>query len=325
MARRGEFQLIKELFAPLADQAHALGLTDDAALVSPDPGHVLVATTDMVVAGVHFLADDPPADVARKALRVNLSDVAAMGAKPLYYLQTLAIPASTTDSWLESYAGGLRADQAKFQVILVGGDTVATPGPLAINIVALGQVRAGMAIRRSGARPGDTVFVSGTIGDAALGLRVAQRRLEALDAAAAARLEARYRIPQPRTSLGPRLVGLANAAIDVSDGLIADLGHIAEESGVAISIEAGRVPLSVDARHLLDRDPTLLATIVTGGDDYELAFTAPVEAAAWIARLGTELAIPLSPIGRVRDGAGVEIVGADGKPLALGRGGHEHF
>ncbi len=321
-----EFALIAELFAPLARGApEALDLTDDAAVVGVPAGRRLVVTTDMVIAGGHFLADDPPALIARKLLRANLSDLAAMGAAPRAYLLALAVPRGTDEGWLRDFAGGLAEDQAAYGIHLIGGDTIATDGPLTASLTALGEVRAGGELRRTGARPGDLVFVSGTLGDAALGLEALRGEFPGLDAAGRADLVDRYRLPQPRLALGERLSGIAHAAIDVSDGLVADLGHICECSKVGAEIEAGRVPLSAAAKAALDAAPSLRPLVLTGGDDYEIAFTAGADAAAKVAELSAALGLPLTRIGRIAVGADVRVVDDAGAELSVGAGGYRHF
>ncbi len=329
--RRGEFETIAEVFAPLANDPAALGLADDAALLKPDPGHDLVVTSDMLVAGVHFFASDPPSQIARKALRVNLSDLAAMGAVPRVYLLAIARPDSCGDDWMNEFASGLAADQAEFSVSLVGGDTVSTPGPLSLAVTAFGQVRIGSALQRGGAGAGDLIYVSGTIGDAALGLATL-RGDHGLPASAPqmtethmAALRERYYLPHPRTGLGRRLVGLASAAIDVSDGLIADLGHICAASGLGAAIDAAEVPLSVSARTLLEAQPELLRIALTGGDDYELLFTVALENAAAVERAAAEASVGVTRIGAMSRGSGVRVRAADGNPLSLPSAGYEHF
>jgi thiamine-monophosphate kinase len=324
--RRGEFELIAAHFAPLAAGfPGAFGLRDDTASLSPPAGQDLVLTTDALVAGVHFLPDDPPDLIARKTLRVNLSDLAAKGARPLGYLLDAVFGPAIDDDWIAAFASGLAADQAEFGVSLLGGDTAATPGPTTLAITAIGTVAAGRMIRRSGAEPGDDIYVSGTIGDAALGLRVLDGRLPGLNEAAAEHLVGRYRLPQPRVALGPRLIGLASAAIDVSDGLVADLGHVAETSRCGAAIEAPRVPLSAAAAEALRGDAGLLAVMLGGGDDYEILFTAAPAAADALGRLAQELAVPLTRIGRVVVGEGVQVVDAEGRPIAVARAGWQHF
>jgi len=329
----GEFEIIRRFFAPLAAEAPgAFGLTDDAATLEVPAGQALVVTSDALVAGVHFLADDTAADVAAKALRVNLSDLASMGAAPLAYTLALALTRETGVEWLESFAAALAEDQKRFGVHLVGGDTVATPGPLTLTVCAFGCVARGGELRRSGARPGDAVFVTGAIGDAALGLIALTRGLAGVDAADCRALVARYRRPTPRTECGPRLVGLASAAIDVSDGLLADLGHICETSATAATIEAGRVPLSKAARAALAAGVGDWRDILAGGDDYELLFTAPAAAESALRALGEELSLPITRIGsidarRADDDANrlVRVADAAGRPVTLDALGYRHF
>ena len=318
MAGRGEFDLIAELFAPLATDPAALGLTDDGAVLSAG-GDDLVVVKDALVEGVHFLADDPPATVAQKALRVNLSDLAAMGARATHYLLALVRPARLDDAWLDAMVEGLKADQAAYGVSLLGGDTVATPGPLVLSVTALGRVPPGAALTRAGAAPGDDVWVSGTLGDAALGLGVLRGGWAPPEDAAAA-LVNRYRLPQPRLALGEALRGVATACQDVSDGLVQDLGHIAARSGVAVTLDADAVPLSDAARDA----PQALVAALTGGDDYELVFTAPPERRLQVQGLARTLALPLSRIGRTATGGGVVVLGESGAPLALDRRGWSH-
>src|SRR5215475_4793604 len=268
----GEFELIARYFRPLAaGQAGALGLTDDAALVDIPAGQRLVVTADALVAGIHFLPDDPPGRIARKALRCNLSDLAAMGAVPLAYFLTCCFPRGLTEAWLAGFAEGLAADQREFAVTLMGGDTTATPGPMTLSVTALGTVETGKELRRSTARAGDLVAVSGTIGDAALGYAIRCGRIAAGEGAEF--LLQRHYVPQPRIALGRRLVGLATSCMDVSDGLAGDLGHIAETSGLGAVIEAAKVPLSPAAQAIVSRDPHWLKTALTGGEDFELLFT----------------------------------------------------
>lgn len=317
---RGEFALIDELLKPLARGfPGALGLTDDAALVDVPEGRSLVIAKDAIVAGVHFFADDPADAVAQKLLRVNLSDLAAMGATPLAYLTVIARPRDLPDSWLEGLARGLARDQAHFALALIGGDIVSTPGPLLLSCTILGLVEQGRALRRSAAQPGDVIWVSGTLGDAALGLRVI-KGLAATEDEAFYLIE-RYRRPEPRLALGQRLCGLAHAAIDVSDGLLADLGHILEESKLGGRIEAERLPVSAVAHGM----PGWQEAALGGGDDYELVFTAPEAATPAIERLAGELALQLTSIGRIVEGRGLELVDAKGARLAVEGHGWRHF
>jgi thiamine-monophosphate kinase len=324
--RLGEFALIAKLFAPLAAKNEgAFGLKDDAATLRLPPGEELVVTVDALVEGVHFLRDDPAQLIAKKALRVNLSDLAAKGASATHYLLALSLPGWIDDSWLESFAAGLAEDQARYGVTLLGGDTTSTPGPLTLSITALGNIPAGRTLLRAGAKPGDLVFVSGTIGDAGAGLDILQGKTSGLPAAAREYLIQRYRLPEPRLALGRGLIGIASAALDVSDGLIADLGHIAEVSGVHVIIDAPSVPLSPELVSLWGRETHGLLRAATAGDDYELAFTAPAAARAAVADASRAACVAVSEIGRVEAGAGVELIDEAGRAIAVDRPGFTHF
>lgn len=320
--RRGEFQLIADLFAPLSRKcAGAFGLTDDAAVVDVPAGQSLVTTVDALVAGVHFLPDDLPDLIARKLVRVNLSDLAAMGAKPWLVFLAVALPHATTDTWLEGFARGLGEDCDEFAVSVAGGDTVATPGPATLSLTAIGLVPSGQALRRSGAQVGDLVFVSGTLGDAALGLKVLRGELIVDDLPADA-LACRYRLPQPRIGLGTRLPGLAHACIDISDGFVQDLGHLCRLSNVGAVIEAKAIPLSDAASAVPD---AALDAALGGGDDYELLFSAPAQAAPSIREAARAAGVQVTVVGRIVAGNGVSVIGADGEPLGLGHRGWRHF
>jgi thiamine-monophosphate kinase len=317
----GEFAFIAERLRPLAaGTPGALALRDDAALLDPPAGAELVLTKDAMVAGVHFLPDDPPGDVARKLLRVNLSDLAAMGAAPLGYLLALVRSRETSETWLADFCQGLAEDQTEFQIGLLGGDIVATPGPLALSLTAIGQVPKGAALLRSSARPGDDVCVSGTLGDAALGLKVLQGELS-VNAQARAHLTGRYRLPQPRLALGQALRGIAHATIDVSDGLLADLGHILETSGVGAELRAAALPFSAVARDVAGAREAALA----GGDDYELLFTAPPSRRGAIAALSRQLDLPLSRIGEIHVGTGIRVLDGAGHEIQVEHTGWQHF
>ena len=320
----GEFARIARFFAPLAAPG-ALGLLDDVALIDGPPGEQYVLKTDAIVEGVHFLPDDPPAQVAQKLLRVNLSDLAAKGAVPVGYLLVTALPSSRDDTWLEAFAAGLAEDQARYGIGLLGGDTVATPGPVTLSVAAIGRVAAGRAVLRRGALPGHRVYVTGTLGDAALGVMAAKG--EDLGVAAAERdfLVDRFRLPQPRLALGPRLVGLAAAMMDISDGLVADLGHICTVAGVAAVIEVERLPLSPAARAALRREPRRLAAVFGGGDDYELLFTAVPDTESRLAVLAREVGVPITMIGRIEAGQGVRVLARDGSTVTVEVAGYEHF
>lgn len=331
MARQrktGESEIIRRFFAPLAvAEPGSFSLTDDAAVLDLEAGHRLVVTSDSIVAGVHFPRQTPPEAIAAKLLRVNLSDLAAMGAKPRAYTLSVALPEDVDTDWLGRFSDSLAAEQASFEVTLIGGDTVATPGPLTLNVCAMGTVAEGCELRRSTARPGDAVFVSGTIGDAALGLRALGGELPDLSADQRKALIERYHRPRPRVELGIRLVGLAHAATDVSDGLVADLGNICAASGTGATLEADRVPLSPAGRAALGADRQRMATVLTGGDDYEILFTAPPRLSGTLDQLSRELDLPLTAIGRIdgERGGGVRIIDDTGADIVLAEGGYRHF
>jgi thiamine-monophosphate kinase len=314
-----EFALIARHFRPLAGDG-ALGLADDAALLTPPAGRQLVLAADAIVAGVHFLPDDPPETIGRKLLRVNLSDLAAMGAAPLGYLMTCGFPRGTGDAWVAAFVAGLAADQDMFGIRLLGGDTVSTPGPATFSLTIIGTVEPGRALRRHGARPGDDLWVSGSIGDGALGLLALTGRLRPDE-----RLARRYRLPEPRLALGQALAGLARAAMDVSDGLVQDLGHLARAAGCAAAVFAEKVPLSSAARASLAADPSLLQAILTGGDDYEVLFAADPAEAARVQAAADAAQTPVARIGRFLDGEGVAVLDGCGKELSLPKAGWSHF
>jgi thiamine-monophosphate kinase len=320
----GEFGRIRRFFAPLAGPG-GLDLRDDAALLACDAGHQLVVTVDAIVAGVHYLPDDPPDLVARKLLRVNLSDLAAMGARPRHYLLTTALPATLGDDWVEKFAAGLAKDQRHYDIDLLGGDSVATEGPAVLSLTAIGEVTIGAEIRRSGAQQGDEIWVSGTIGDAFLGLQVLRGGHPGLPVEQRTALIKRFQLPEPRVELGPRLAGIAHAMLDVSDGLVADLGHICEASQVGATVRLPHLPLSPAARQIVADHPDLPTQLVAAGDDYELLFTAAPEASGQVRRLSAELGLPITAIGIVEKGAGVRVVDAAGKPVPIATTGYRHF
>jgi thiamine-monophosphate kinase len=311
-----EFDLIARHFRPLAGPG-ALNLQDDAAVMQPPPGRELLLTADAMIGGVHFLPDDPPGLVARKLLRVNLSDLAAKGAQPIGYLLTLAAPRDTPDAWFAAFAAGLQADQQEFGVSLFGGDTTSTPGPVSLSLTILGSVPKGAAVLRSGAAPGDSVWVTGTIGDGALGLAAAQGRLSDPTGF----LLNRYRLPAPR--MGLHIAGIASAAMDVSDGLVQDLGHLCRASGVGAEIDAALLPLSQPAR---EAGPEWLPACLTGGDDYELLIAVRPDREQALKQAGESAGIALSRIGQFVAGARQVLVrGLDGKPMELRSPGWSHF
>ena len=324
--RRGEFDLIATFLEPLTGgDPRALGLTDDAAVVPQKTGCDTVVSTDTMVAGVHFLMTETPDIIARRLLRVNLSDIAAMGARPVGYFLNLTLPDSIGNDWLEKFASGLAADQALFGVTLLGGDTTRTPGQLTLTVTLFGEVASGSAVRRNTARPGDLVFVSGTIGDAGLGLRGLSDGMAGGD-----ELVRRFQLPDPRVALGPALCGIASAMADVSDGLVADLGHICEASGCTAAIRADAVPLSAGARRALSEDVVEITRLLTGGDDYELVFTVSPDRAAAARDAAARTDVPVCEIGAIGDRVGqggttVVVRDADGTDISPETGGYRHF
>jgi thiamine-monophosphate kinase len=326
----GEDRLIARYFRPLATDPGALGLRDDAATITPPPGSDVVLKTDAIVGGVHFFPDDPPDLIARKALRVNLSDLAAKGARPAGFLLSLALPHAVGEDWLEGFARGLGDDAQAYGCPLMGGDTDRTPGPVTISIAAVGIVPSGTMVRRSGARPGDLVVVTGTIGDAALGLLVRRDPDTAsrwrLDHRQRDHLIARYLLPQPRNALAEALRLHASAAMDVSDGLAGDLGKLCGASGVGADIEAARVPLSDAARQALASEPSRIETALTGGDDYEVVATVPAGARDALMAAATAAGVGLTEIGVIRaDRPGAHFLDQAGKPLLFKKASFSHF
>jgi thiamine-monophosphate kinase len=291
-------------------------------------GYELVATCDTLIAGVHFLPDDPPDSIGYKALSVNLSDLAAKGARGHVYLLSLAVPRDTGPSWFEAFASGLRELQEEAGISLVGGDTTASPGPLTITITALGLVRHGHAVLRHGAKPNDRLYVSGTIGDAYLGLRLLKEpslsRSWNLSEEDCAFLIERYRRPKPRTELVIPVRNFAQGAIDVSDGLVGDIEKLATTSHAGAIIESARVPFSPAAQKALQREPELLDSLLTAGDDYEIVAAVPETSAKTFETEARSKGVPVTPVGRIH-GASVELLGPDGKPRTLKRKGYTHF
>jgi thiamine-monophosphate kinase len=326
----GEDRLIARYFRPLATDPGALGLLDDAATITPPPGSDVVLKTDAVVGGVHFFPDDPPDLIAKKALRVNLSDLAAKGASPAGFLLSLALPQALGGDWLEAFARGLGEDAGAYHCPLMGGDTDRTPGPLCISIAAFGIVPSGTMVRRRGARPGDLVVVTGTIGDAALGLHVrgdpGMATRWRLDERQRDHLVGRYLLPQPRNALAEALRLHATAAMDVSDGLAGDLGKLCAVSGVAADIEVARVPLSDAARKAVAGDRALIEIALTGGDDYEVVATVPAEARDALMAAAQAAGVALTEIGVVRsDRPGAHFLDHGGKPMEFKKASFSHF
>jgi thiamine-monophosphate kinase len=323
--RLGEFDLIARYFAPLAGPA-GLELRDDAALMRPAPGEDLVLTADALVAGVHFFADDPPDAIARKALRVNISDLVAKAARPLGFLLTLALPPDWRDDWLAAFAEGLGADVSAFQCPLIGGDTVSTPGPMTLSVTAIGSVKQGRMAKRTGVRAGDRLYVTGTIGDAAIGLKVRLGQGPDISQADKAFLLERYLIPEPRLALINAMATHASGGMDVSDGLVGDLAKMLDVSGVSARVPIYRLPLSSAARAAIAADPDLFEVATTGGDDYEVLASAPRESASAFEAAAAAAGVPLTFVGEAVEGRRPpSFIGADGNPVIFARAAYSHF
>ena len=327
MTGLSEDDLIADFFAPHAGPG-GLGLKDDAAVVRPISGYDLVITTDAIVAGVHFFPTDPPASIARKALGVNLSDLAAKGAAPMGFVLTLGLPTDWSRAWLAAFAAALGAAAEAGACSLLGGDTVHVPGPLTLSITAFGSVPQGRMVKRTGARPGDRLFVSGTIGDAALGL--ACRAAEIDSGASASDADSRYLVdrylhPRPRAGLASALLAHANGGMDVSDGLVGDITKMLRASGVGGRIELAAVPLSEAIRRRLKTDPSVLTTVLTGGDDYEVLASIPDTAASAFVLAAAEAGVSVTPIGVVSADPAIEFLDEAGRPRSFEKGSYQHF
>jgi len=324
-----EDRLIARYFRPLATHPGALGLTDDAATLTPPAGCDVVLKTDAVVGGIHFFADDPPELIAKKALRVNLSDLAAKGASPAGFLLSLALPETIDANWLDAFARGLGEDARAYGCPLMGGDTDRTSGPLTVAIAAFGTLPTGSMVRRGGARPGERVIVTGTIGDAALGLQLRRDPQAAarwrLDPRQSAHLLERYLLPRPRNALALALRQHATAAMDVSDGLVGDLGKLCGVSGVRADIEIERVPLSGAARTAVAGEASLIETVLTGGDDYEVVATVAPGAMAALAAAAEAAGVALTEIGTVAVGRGARFLDRAGNALLFKQPSFSHF
>ena len=324
----GEERLIERYFRPLATAASAFGLGDDAAALAPPAGCDLVLTTDGVIASVHFLPTDPPQSIARKALRMNLSDLAAKGATPIGFLLSIALPANTQETWVAAFAEGLGQDISHYGCPLLGGDTDRTPGPLSISITAFGTLPHGAMVRRATANLDDVIAVTGTIGDAALGVLIHRDADVAkqwrLSSAASEHLRQRYLLPQPRNALAEALRKHASAAMDVSDGLAGDLAKLCRASGLAAEVDVDAVPLSDAAHAVLSADAKLIERIMTGGDDYEIVLTLPAVRFGTFRTAAESAGVPVSKIGQVTSGQGVRFL-REGKALSFAQPSYSHF
>ena len=321
-----EFEFVESQLKPLAGAfAGAINLEDDAAVLTPEKGQEFVVTTDALTAGVHFFATDSPRLIAQKCLRVNLSDIAAMGADPYCYSLALMLPEQTSQGWLSEFCEGLRADQDEYNVHLSGGDTTSTTGPLSAAITMIGTVPVGKALKRSTARIDDDIWVTGTIGDAAMGLQALKDAFPSIDEAARDTLVRRYHVPQPRNRIAPALRDLATSAIDISDGLAADLGHICTASGVGAKVSTFKIPVSDHVLSLQNTYAENLEALLSGGDDYELMFTANPDKSNKINDLSRNLNVKISKIGKLTADLEVGFIDQDGAMLTLSSNGFRHF
>jgi thiamine-monophosphate kinase len=325
----GEDRLIARHFAPLAKHPGAFGLRDDAAVLTPTADCDMVLKADAIIGGVHFFPDDPADTVARKALRVNLSDLAAKGAKPEGFLLSLGLPADISESWLAAFSRGLGEDAERFSCPLMGGDTVRSPEAIMVSVAVIGSVPRGRMVRRSGAKVGDRIFISGTIGDAALGLRLRQDPAAArrwkLDEAARAHLAARYLVPEPRAALSDAVLAHASAAMDVSDGLAGDLGKLCRASGVSADVDVARVPLSAGGKLALAAEPELIEPILTNGDDYEVLAAVPPANCPAFEAAARAAGVAVAEIGEVRASQAAPRFLRAGQPLEFARRSFSHF
>lgn len=323
-----EFDLIKHYFAPLTAK-EAFNLLDDAAMLASLPqGEQWVITQDAMTEHVHFLSDTDPYDLSRKLLRVNISDLAAMGAKPYGYLLTLILPKDTTEKWIQAFAAGLAIDQKQYSLHLLGGDTVSQHSTISLSLTAIGSVATPNILRRSNAQVGDAIYVSGTIGDAALGLQALQGKFPFLKQAQQMDIIDRYHLPQPRVMLGQHLGSIAHAAIDISDGLIQDCEHLCKTSSVGANIMIDAIPLSTAVQTIISLSgKNLLPTILSGGDDYELLFTAAPEKELQLEAIAKETGTPITQIGHITDEPGVRLIDSnkDILDIPMDNQGYKHF
>jgi len=316
-----EHEMIERIFAPLTKKVSgAFGLNDDAAVFSSEEGNEIVITKDAIAEGVHFPEGLPAGDIARKLVRVNLSDIAAMGAKAKYYLMSATIPKTTDKKWFKEFAEVLAEEQEEFDISLIGGDTVSYEGKISLSLTMIGEVRKGWEVRRITASDGDDIYVSGTIGDAALGLAVTQGKYGNISEASKEYLISRYIKPLPRMSLGNRLSEIATAALDISDGLIIDSEHLRKGG----EIYSDKIPLSDAAKEVLEKHPESFELIVTGGDDYEILFTSNPETHAKIQAISAEISLNLTKIGRV-EGDKIRLISSSGDKILLKNKGFSHF
>jgi len=318
-----EFEMIQQYFLPLTmGRKEAEGLQDDAAILDIPEGYDLVISSDTLNGGTHFLKKETPAHIAHKALRVNLSDMAAMGAQPLCYQMNLAFSQFPDEEWVKGFSAALLSDNEAFGVFCSGGDTTVAEGPLLVSITVTGLVPKGQAVKRSTAQAGDLVVLTGPIGQAAVGVKILLDVLEIENSEAF--LEAAHK-PTPRTTISDEICKYARAAVDVSDGLIADLGHVCQTSGVSATLELAKIPFTDETKALVDANVIAYEDLLTGGDDYEIAMAvAPENIDAFTAEAAAK-GVGLSVVGVFKDGQGLEVVDENAEALAFKRPGWTHF
>jgi thiamine-monophosphate kinase len=326
--KMNEFDRIKKYFKPLASlERGSLNLSDDAALLPVQDFSKLIISTDALVQGIHFIGDESADLIGQKCLRANLSDMAAMGATPWAYTLSLILgstPKNSPESWLKSFVVGLAKDQDTYDVRLVGGDSVVGFGPTMISITILGKTNKNGVLRRDAAGNNDDIYVSGTVGDSAVGLQIIKGSIKCLDNIDQGYLIDRYRLPQPRVELGVALVGVASAAMDISDGLVQDIGHICSESGLAARINWPSIPLSKSIKLLVDNQKVPISLVMNGGDDYELLFTAPIKLRGSIEKISRDTKTLITRIGRMAAGSNVLVLDNDERPIASMGTGFRH-
>lgn len=323
--RPDEFSLIERYFAPMAGEG-AFGLRDDAALIEPTVGKSLVITQDAIAGGIHFFPDDPPELVARKALRVNLSDLAAKGARAKCFSLALGLSDRWDEAWIADFTRGLKEDCMEFGVSLTGGDTFATGGGFIISITAIGEIPHEQYVSRLGASSGDALYATGTIGDAAIGLLVKQGKLSGLDAHSSSFFEGRYLLPKPRCEIANTICEFGSAAIDVSDGFVADLEKLCSASEVSVTIQGLDIPHSAELVQLVQSESKFQTLALTGGDDYEILIAVPAESVSGFESAVTELDVKITRLGTFKDaGTGVTVMDGDGKQMRFSQSGYTHF
>ena len=321
--KRNEFQIISDFFSPLAKEKGSFNLLDDAAALCTDKEKEFVVSTDMLISGVHFLPDDKPENIACKSIRVNISDVISKGAKPKYYFLSIALPGNLNDEWIKLFSKALSNEQEIYDISLMGGDTVSTNGPLTINIVCFGVVKKNKMIRRSGAKVGDNLYVTGEIGSSKIGLEIITQKIEADDPHKSYFLN-KYRFPNPKHKLGPELVDIASSSVDISDGLLADLNHICKASNVKAKINYFSIPKSDLIAELSISENIVNEVLLNGGDDYEILFTSRIGNHQKILNLSMSFGVNITNIGVIEDGKGIEILDENHKKIDILLDGYKH-